>query len=329
MLEHLCAPGSDYQETVAIEDIEVSGDSARLLVRRVARVGSRSQEDRAQETWRLIDGRWLLVEERRRDGIIRTRHILVAVVVVVVVGAYVAWGVFTEPTGPDKAGREFQRSGNPALKLEVRRASTKEVDGWKASTTPDDPEGKMPFHVSPDVELSNEDVLSTRAHFQPSHKAVSRWKGGVKFLFFSVVPFVVSWRSKDYRWWCGVSGVVCLLLGLGLLWHGLTSTAERFEQQGSWQVVIRFNDAGTRKLADLTAGMMEGRNEQTRSYPSNHLTFLIDEELTFVAPVWKQNTEGVYYLLQAHSVDPDWNRAGLSKGDATRIAKGIVGSDAR
>jgi len=89
MAEQLCAPGSDYQETVAIEDIDVSGDSARLLVRRVARKGSCSQEDRVQETWRLIDGRWLMVEERRRDAIIKTRHILVAVAVVLYVGAFV------------------------------------------------------------------------------------------------------------------------------------------------------------------------------------------------------------------------------------------------
>lgn len=95
MMEHLFAPGIDYQETVAIEEIEVSGDSARLVVRRVARVGSRSQEDRAQETWRLIDGRWLLVEERQRGGSMKTRHLLVAVVVVVAVGACVAWSVFT------------------------------------------------------------------------------------------------------------------------------------------------------------------------------------------------------------------------------------------
>jgi hypothetical protein len=70
---------------------------------------------------------------------------------------------------------------------------------------------------------------------------------------------------------------------------------------------------------------MEGRSEQTRSYPSNHLAFFIDGELTFMAPVWKANTEGVYYLVQAHTVDPGWNRAGVSKEDATRIAKGIVG----
>jgi WD40 repeat protein len=62
MLEQLLAPGTDYQETVAIEDIEVSGDSARLVVRRVARGRSCSEESRTQETWRLIDGRWLLVE---------------------------------------------------------------------------------------------------------------------------------------------------------------------------------------------------------------------------------------------------------------------------
>jgi hypothetical protein len=293
-------------------------------------LGRRSmhQTQRPEETWRRVDGRWLLAEERQLSGAImkpRNRFIevvagaAVALVAVVAVGAYEAWSDFTEP------GTEFQRSGNPALKLEVRRASTKEVDGWKASTTSDDPEGKTPFHVSPDAELSNADVLSTRAHFQPSNlKAVSRWKGGVKFLIFSVVLFVISWRSKDFRRWCGIAGVVCLLIGLGLLWHGLTSTAERFEQQGSWQVVIRFNDAGTKKLADLTASMLDGRNEQTKSYPSKHVAFLIDGELTFVAPVWGQNTEGLYYLAQAHLVH-DPLGVGLSEEGATRLAKGIAG----
>ena len=119
MLEQLCAPGSDYQETVEIEEIEVSGDSARLAVRLVARGASRSQESRTQETWRLIDGRWLLVESRQRDAFIKHRHILVAAVVAVAVGAFVAWGVFT---GAFNGGTEFQRSGVPAVKLEVRRA---------------------------------------------------------------------------------------------------------------------------------------------------------------------------------------------------------------
>jgi hypothetical protein len=218
---------------------------------------------------------------------------------------------------------EFQRSGNPALKLEVRRASTKEVDEWKPITTPDDPQGTVTYYVSPEVELSNEDVLSTGVHFEPLlPKPVSRWKGGAYLLVFSVAFFVAWWRDK--RWWWGVSGVVCLLLGLGALAHGLTSTAQRFDQRGMWLVVIRFNDAGKEKLADLTASMLDGRNEQTKSYPSNHLAFLIDGELTFVAPVWEQNTEGLYYLVQAHLVH-DPIGVGLSEEGATRIAKGIVG----
>jgi ketosteroid isomerase-like protein len=122
MVEQLFAPGKDYQETVEIEEIEVSGDSAKLVSRRtergrlydskqvsmftvlgfmflllmffaltragewdfqkiggvagyaVASVGclgvaffkrrSRSRTVRYQETWRTIDGRWLLVEEQ-------------------------------------------------------------------------------------------------------------------------------------------------------------------------------------------------------------------------------------------------------------------------
>jgi hypothetical protein len=290
---------------------------------------SMQQTQRAEETWRRVDGRWLLAEERQLSGAIMKAgtqliEVAVAVVGVAAVGAFFAWIEFTP--GPST---EFQRSGNPALKLEVRRASTKKVEGWKASTTADDPEGKTPFvHVSPDVELSNADVLSTRAHFQPNNmKPVSRWKGGVKFLVFSVVLFVVCWRSKDYRKWCGGAGAVCLLLGLGLLARGLTSTAERFDQQGSWKVVIRFNESGTKKLADLTAQLAPTQNypPNRRPYPSNHLAFLIDGELTFVVPVWKQNTEGVYYLVHSTHLTKGYDPEGLSEEYATRIAKGIVG----
>jgi hypothetical protein len=294
-------------------------------------LGRRSmhQTQRAEETWRRVDGRWLLAGERQISPASKTnRRQLIqvvvgtgaALVVVVAVGAYGAWSVFTG------SGTEFQRSGNPALKLEVRRASTKEVAGWKASTTPDDPEGKNAFvHVSPDVELSNEDVLSTRAHFSPLSKAVSRWKGGVCFWVISVVLFVVWWRSKQRGW--GVAGVVCLLVGLGSLWHGLTSTAERFEQQGSWRVVIRFNDAGTKKLADITAALAPTQKypPNRRPYPSNHLAFLIDGELSFVVPVWEQHTEGVYHLLQSTHFTKSHDPEGLSEEYVTRIAKGIVG----
>ncbi|MCH7726754.1 MAG: hypothetical protein IH991_09780 [Planctomycetes bacterium] len=120
MLEQLFAPGTNYDEMVEIENIEVSGDSAKLVLRRVARAKSPNtqafgilmvvvlvnavsmlvsflqgrlalwegvvgflvfvamiwvafyvrrrsvyEESRAQETWRLIDGRWLLVEEQQ------------------------------------------------------------------------------------------------------------------------------------------------------------------------------------------------------------------------------------------------------------------------
>ena len=37
VVEQLLAPGNDYQETLEIEEIEVSGDSARLVARRIER----------------------------------------------------------------------------------------------------------------------------------------------------------------------------------------------------------------------------------------------------------------------------------------------------
>jgi hypothetical protein len=289
------------------------------FVRGAFSLGRRSmhQTQRAEETWRRVDGRWLLAEERQLSpAIMKTRRWLIevvagaaiALVVGAAVGAYQSWNVFT---GRDT---EFQRSGNPALKLEVRRASTNAVDGS--------------FHVSPDVELTNADVLSTRAYFQPSNmKAASRWKGGVTFLVSSVIFFVLGWRHKEHRTMWGIFAVSWLLLGVGTLWHGLTSTAERFEQQGSWRVAIRFNESGTKKLADLTGQLAPTQTypPNRRPSPSNHLAFLLDGELTFVVPVFEQNTESVYHMLQAHSVNPDWNRAGLSQADATRIAKGIAG----
>jgi ketosteroid isomerase-like protein len=126
MMEQLLAPGKDYQETVEIEQIEVSGDSAKLVTRRTERgrfhdpkrvdvangLGlfflllffvitlpklfrvevwdfenvleasaypvaiavcfgsafymrrSRHRTVRYQETWRTIDGQWVIVEEQ-------------------------------------------------------------------------------------------------------------------------------------------------------------------------------------------------------------------------------------------------------------------------
>lgn len=217
------------------------------------------------------------------------------------------------------ADPEFPRSGDPALKLEVRQASwSKEIDGSEPMTAVDDRWERDTFHVSPDVVLTNANVLNTGVHFSPSNqKAVSRWQGGVKFLSFSVILFVVCWRHKEYRLgWC-IGTVVCLLLGIGGLAHGSTSKAERFNQQGTWQVVIRFDDAGTKKLADLTATLVSPKSTDPnrRPYPLNHVVFLLDGELHFVAPVWEQHTKGVYYLAHVN----------LSQEDATRIAKAIVG----
>jgi hypothetical protein len=135
-------------------------------------------------------------------------------------------------------------------------------------------------------------------------------------------------------WGWGVSGVVSLLLGLGSLALEWTSTRDRSHQRGIWIVVIRCNDAGTKKLADVFANMKKGLGEPAWGHESNYLAFLIDGELhsqTFVAPgdghalqlslhsrndsghVWKEHTEGYLYQVV------------LSEEDATRIAKGIVG----
>lgn len=216
----------------------------------------------------------------------------------------------------------FERSGTPSLNLEVRQASTEKVDGWQATTIPHTQQEDEVYYLSPEVELSSDDVAGTGVRFVPlSPKAASRWKGGSYLLVISVALFVALWRDK--KWWWGVSGVIVLLLGLGVLAHGLTSTAARFDQQGMWQVVIQFNDAGQKKVARLTAEMAEGRNEQTKAYPKKHLAFLVDGELTFAVPVWEQNTEGVYYL--GTSMAPRHRYMGLSKEDAARIAKGIAG----
>jgi hypothetical protein len=307
MLKHLCAPGSDYQETVAIEDIEVKGDSARLVVRRVARVRSHSQEDRVQETWRLIDGRWLLVEERRLDAMLKTRPILVALAIVAAVGAFVAFSFWSESTAWH--GTEFQRSGNPALKLEVRQGSIEEVEGWKPATLKDPI--KDTYYVSPEVELSNDGVASTGVLFNPhgGPKKQSRWLWGVVFLVLS--GFVlVNWR-RSKQWQEAALGAFFLLLGLGCLaWAFFPVPVD--ESAGTWQVVIRLKDAGKNKVDRVFAEVANGQSKP--SYPKKYLVFLVDGELTFRVAIWAPNTEGLYYLY-----------AGLSKDEATRIAKGIIG----
>ena len=220
----------------------------------------------------------------------------------------------------------------------MRRASEKERDGWKPGIVPVNPRrDNRPLYLSPEVALSNDDVLSTRVHFEPAWPNRNRRSGAAFFLFWPVVCFVNLWWRRNDKWWMwgwGVSGVVSVLLGLGTLALEWTSTPDRSSQRGFWTVVIRCYDAGTKKLADLFASMKKGLGEPARGHESNYLAFLIDGELhsqTFVAPgggkpvqvslhsrndsghVWKDYTEGYLYQVA------------LSEEDATRIAKGIVG----
>jgi hypothetical protein len=69
LVERLLGPGSDFEEAVEIEDVAVSGERARVTVRRshtrtawlwVKHRGT----TRAVETWWKVDGRWQLVEEQ-------------------------------------------------------------------------------------------------------------------------------------------------------------------------------------------------------------------------------------------------------------------------
>ena len=124
-----------------------------------------------------------------------------------IAGCFLAAGC----TGP---GTEFQRSGNPALKLEVRRASTEKVEGWKPTTLKDF-QGDHTIYVSPEVELSNDDVISTRVFFNSSGKPKRQriWAWGAVFLVLSVVLLVECRRRK--KWSSGVYGVFFLLLAIG------------------------------------------------------------------------------------------------------------------
>jgi hypothetical protein len=290
---------------------------------------SRHQTQRAQETWRLVDGRWLLAEERQRSCAIKETpkqiiEVAVGAAVALVVGALGSLLV----TGYTRSDTEYHPSGVPALKLEVRRASTEKVEGWKPMTTRE-LDGDKTFHVSPQTELSNEDVISTWV-FNPDPRSQDQkhWNGtAVLFLVFAVVDFVLWRRSKYKHWVWGVCAGVFLLLGLGSLPWGFAEPPK--DDRGVWQVAMKFNEAGTEKVvALLYAEKPLPKNAKT------YLAFLVDGELTFTLPgatvrrevrranvregrrvLSEPNREGGYSLYQV----------GLSKEDATRIAKGIVG----
>jgi hypothetical protein len=69
LAQRLLGPGSDFQETVEIEDLTVNGDRARLIVRRTHEMTrwlwiKHRGSSQAVETWWKVDGRWQLVEEQ-------------------------------------------------------------------------------------------------------------------------------------------------------------------------------------------------------------------------------------------------------------------------
>jgi hypothetical protein len=69
LVERLLARGSDFREEVEIEDLAVSGDRARVTVRRTHEVTGwlwfkHRGTARAVETWWKVDGRWQVVEEQ-------------------------------------------------------------------------------------------------------------------------------------------------------------------------------------------------------------------------------------------------------------------------
>jgi hypothetical protein len=69
VLQLALAPGGDFEEEVEIEDITVTGDKARITVRRTHAVTAwlwikSRATTRAVETWWQVDGRWQLVEEQ-------------------------------------------------------------------------------------------------------------------------------------------------------------------------------------------------------------------------------------------------------------------------
>lgn len=76
-----------------------------------------------------------------------SRFFLLVVVVVAVSGC----------AGPEST---YKPSGKPAMTLQIRRATSQPIEGWKAFET-DQGGGHRTIYVSPDVVVSNRDLAST------------------------------------------------------------------------------------------------------------------------------------------------------------------------
>jgi ketosteroid isomerase-like protein len=69
LVGRLLGPGSDFEESVEVEDVAASGDKARVTVRRSQAMTAwlwvkHRGTTRAVETWWKVDGRWQVVEEQ-------------------------------------------------------------------------------------------------------------------------------------------------------------------------------------------------------------------------------------------------------------------------
>jgi hypothetical protein len=66
---HLLEKHPDYRETLEVEDADEAGETAQFITRRTESHKGlfglvRSRVVRRMETWKHLDGRWMMVEER-------------------------------------------------------------------------------------------------------------------------------------------------------------------------------------------------------------------------------------------------------------------------
>lgn len=62
--------------------------------------------------------------------------------------------------GCNPSGTEYQQTGRPSLRFELRRASTERVDGWEQIDSPYAGDSE-PLYLAPTPELTNDDLRST------------------------------------------------------------------------------------------------------------------------------------------------------------------------
>lgn len=71
-------------------------------------------------------------------------------------------------TGCTSSGGEYQQTGTPSLRLEVRRASMEPVEGWERIDPPHAILDDETLYLNPTPELTNDDVRSTGVKLESS-----------------------------------------------------------------------------------------------------------------------------------------------------------------